>query len=439
MTRSAAVFEAMWGQLLKHAPLWLLGSLFLAVLSAPGSPPDDLLRHVVSYAWGYSHTAMYPYTSLPDYNMYPAFDWAAGLLVQAVGGVLGVKLLVAAVYLCGILVIWDALGYWKGALQLSPVHLTGVTLLVLLSGASNRLWLGRPEAWVLCWAIFATTAGKSSLRLGLAAALGCAVSPGYWLAPLFYPVLLASRLPLKKAAGLVALLLCVHVGFWAWWSGGDVWHWPAHLSEWRNNRLFPVLETDSIFLALLQPASVALFLLVAQGAQKSNALNRSLLGLACYCALNLVRFLPAALVCLYGQVLNGVDRLQLSVKAALAVSVCLYLLLLNQLSTGVQLASIPLFQLPQGAVVLTSFSSGVYSLPFANPGRIQVIPGIELGASPRALQTMSQGLESFSLRCEDLTAYKITHVVENRARGTPPTCLRLIRTEGTWRLWEVRV
>ena len=441
----AHLAHQLWHQVVRYAPLWLLGSLFLTVAAAPAFAPDDLLRHVVSYAWGYSHQAMYPYSALPAYNQYPLFDWFAGLLAQTLSTAESAKLLVAAVFACGMLTLMDALAYWNKELKtrLTPVHLGALALLVLYAGASTRFWLGRPEAWALCWAIFATTAGKSHLRQGTAVALGAVLSLSYWMAPLFFVPVLVARLPLHRALLLLGMVVGFHMGFWNWWSQGDIWHWPTMLQQWNDNRLSIVLETQSMVSALVQPAPLMLLFLALRGwrALSHDAVGglgqRSLLVHALYWALNLIRLLPVALAGLLPLVVKGAAALRLPTKAVFIGSLVCTWLLINQVSVNIQAAPIPLFKVPRGALVLTNPNSGVYGVPFANPGTVQVIPAMEVGATAQELQKLSLSLDSFSTKCEDLQKYRITHVVENRALGTPPPCLHLMQTQGSWRLWEV--
>src|ERR1035441_3099512 len=58
----------------------------LLIMFFPTEPPDDLLRHMKAYTYGYDYRQMWPFSPrLPSFDMYYLFDVFTGAVHHALG------------------------------------------------------------------------------------------------------------------------------------------------------------------------------------------------------------------------------------------------------------------------------------------------------------------------------------------------------------------
>ena len=89
----------------------------LLIMFFPTEPPDDLLRHMKAYTYGYDYRQMWPFSpGLPSFDMYYLFDVFTGAVHHALGPFSFVIIQVLAISLFAVAIYW------------------------MLQGASSRNW-----------------------------------------------------------------------------------------------------------------------------------------------------------------------------------------------------------------------------------------------------------------------------------------------------------
>jgi hypothetical protein len=409
-------------------------------LMQPPAPSDDLLRHIPAYAYDYLPRAIYPHAAIPAFSLYPAFEHALGLLAPHWSAFAIAQFVLALAWATAIalaLALARRAGVGLGA---------GTSLLVCLlfsSALAERLFLGRPEVFAALWGVSALLCGGP--RALAAWVLGGALlSSSYWLFPLYLPFVLLLPLGWRARSTAALVLGAYHLGFWTWHAGSLGAYVDALrlIPAWTKGRLMPVLETGSIWQAFARPPLLLLTLLGLTGLSRLERRARIALCVvgAAVLLTNMVRY--AAVLALLGFVaaLPLVPALNAFARKHLAAA--FLALMLPMLTVGVArqaaptFGELPRFTLPAGAQVLTAFNSATYAVPFFNPGKVQVIPAMELGAEDLPYQKAVQALNHGRLTCEQLQPLTITHVVEH-SQTSMPGCLRLVAVQGDWRLWEV--
>lgn len=409
-------------------------------LMLPPAPSDDLLRHIPAYAYDYVHSAIYPHSSLPAYSLYPAFEHGVGAIAQAWGPLVTVQLVMAAAWASAFLLV-------VGLARQSGAGLSaGTSALICLlfsTALSERLFLGRPEVFGVLWGGAALLCQR---RIALVAwvAGGVLLSSSYWLFPIYlvFVLLLPHSWKARISAGVV--LLAYHFAFWAWNAGGMLTYLQVleMIPVWTKARLLTVLETQSIWQMFARPSMVILTGLGLTGMVRMDPRKRLMLaavGVA-FLMTNMVRYAAVLALLLFVAALPLVPDLNAFVRRHLAAA--LVVLLLPLLSVGVirqaapTFGELPHFTLPSGAKVLTAFDTATFALPFFNPGRVQITPAMEIGATEQPYQQASRNLYYGKLTCKDLEGLDISHVVE-RSQQSIPQCLKLTKVQGDWRLWEV--
>lgn len=420
----------------------LLSSFILFLWAVPFYPPDDLMRHVVAHAWGYSYHAMYPLSDLPEYNYYPLYDGLAGWIARSTSPYVAVRILSMG---CAMTMVWTVYAgvCREGRTQSArPVDALLLTLVLLGSQLLPRAVLGRPESWMLSWAIWATLMRPEGRKTTAAILImGAVGTMSYWLAFVTFPFLLLSKLSWRQKLIAFGSLCLFHAVFWLAWTDGAALQWPAMIRAWEGNRPFPIMEGMPILVylteyAMLLPALIAGICLIFIGTWRAGASNLRWLVALPYLSMNVNRLIPTALLCLIPQALRGLRRLRLPVSFSLVLAWITWAWVFNDFTNVTAGVQPPTFTLPAGSRVLTGFDAATFSLPTANPGRIEVLPPMEIGAGQRSVLQQVVELRLGTPDCEQLHALKVTHAVENY-RTSVPGCFNLLVNRGGWRLWGI--
>ena len=422
-----------------YAVILCLGLVFLATAFKGPPPADDLLRHAVAYAWGYSHTAMYPDSTLPAFNLYPLFDHAVGWLTQATSPLASVKLVQLLALVLSMVVLFRVC-LAEGS---APEAATLITLLVLAAGVYQRALLGRPEVFAMVWGMSAllVRGSRVNLKAALFVLAGCAVSAGYWMAWLLWPLMLLLPGSWGRRILLGGTVAVFHAVFWHLHSKGAYWPVMPQVTEWNANRLIGIAENGSVFAYIaLQPAFWALGLLAILGWKTlaSDSTVRSGAVLGAYAVLNMNRYVGHVATALLPASVAGLNSLGWS-RGIIASVALLTSMWVVKMGTAPVLAAPPLFKVAPGSKVLAAPGPAVFSIPFANPGTVQVVPAMEVGASTQEVQRLMLRLSDMRLDCAAVRRLALTHIVESTAVSMPsPECLELEAMSGPWRLWKVR-
>jgi hypothetical protein len=182
----------------------------LLLLIFPCEPPDDLLRHMVSYTYEYDHHQMWPFSpGVPDWNMYYLFDVFAGYVHSIIGnnGYLFIQALVSSLYFGG---IWWLL---KGA---SSRNWKFALTMIILAVLFNRMHLGRPSVFESGFFLIALAACKEEYVPWWAHfLLGCLMASFYHLFFIYLiPLVMYRRVYLLSlAAGFIGWFAYAGVDF----------------------------------------------------------------------------------------------------------------------------------------------------------------------------------------------------------------------------------
>lgn len=425
---------------------WLIIALPLMVfasrlLMAPPTAIDDLLRHIASAFWPGGYADMYIYSDLPAVELYPFFDTAVGVLAKAIGPTFTMWV-AQAVALGGFVAVFVsvALRQVQGGQMAGAMIL--ISLALVMSIMSMRLFLGRPEVFLTIWAIAAPlAAGRARLAIWLMG--GVVLSGAYWLAPVYFTA--ALLLPYSRRARIAAFagLAGVWLALWFWMAGAEFLSGFAHMLAQVGNRIdgIVVSENVSILNLLISPPMLVLLIGSFWAVGRSKPDNRFLILAVFFMLANQTRYGGVIAPLLAFHLLPALRGWAIPwpryarISALLIGTFWLSSIADNSPKYGQQ----PRFTLPQDSVVLSYLSSGIYFVPFSNPGAVKVAPGPEIGAASPVVQALSRDLTAGHLNCDDLAGLGFTHLVEDTLRGTPPSCLKLGATHLGWRLWEIEL
>lgn len=421
----------------RHRAAWF----FLPVLVAlaflgrgESLPSDDLMRHLSAWQLHFDYRAQYPWSNLPQANLWLGFDYLLGLLQQAglskqflLQWVPGLSLLLQSVVL--FFALDKALP--RRAHNSELFLLLGALGLLLLT---PRSLLGRPEMFLL---IFGATAWLCQTRVQvLAWVLGyLALIPFYWLGWVYAPF--ALLLAPKRVSLWVRMLLAAgvglaHLSFWQVYTGDYL-----RLLLWLKGTLTVLAGENKPLLTSLSFWFVWVF--VGGLAYALSTLNkrRFLLSLPVVLLIlwfvvpNQIRYVAAlsfvALPWMYKTL-----ALQLRARKLRVPSVLVLLGLgLSAALAVFQTDEVPEFALDADARV---FSESPFAAVFYGQPGIAVEPSFALGATlPQWRGLVSKGV----LDCELAKKAQFTHVIE-KSFSAPPACADLTALQGGWRLWTIK-
>lgn len=346
-------------------------------------PQDDLLRHLTAGAIAFDYRAQYPWSTLPQANLWLGFDWVLWQLQ-----LLGLSKELLRLWLPGLCILLQSLVLYAALNRVCPPRMRNKGLFLLAGGLglvllTPRALLGRPEMFLL---IFAASAWlpRSSTSVAAWAFSFLALIPTYWLGWVYAPfalLLWPERLSLRTRIALALGLAGLHLSFWQWYSGDY-----AGLMLWLQSTLsVPATENAPLLRAFAHwPGWVlfgALALGLAQLNQRRLRTSAAVLLLMLWLALpNQIRYLPGiafvALPWLYRQLcLSGkATRWTTAVPSHFAL---LGLAMATALAVPT-IEPVPEFRLPANARV---YSESPYATVFYGVPGIAVEPSFALGAT----------------------------------------------------------
>lgn len=401
-------------------------------------PKSDLLRNVISYAWGYDYNKLYPLAVFqPLFNPYIGFDLLTGLIsklssptncVRVVQGLFLVLFLFATIKATKTLT-----NPWSSA--------ASVLVVTMATLAISRMVESRPELAVTLWLLTAVFATPKQWLI-----VGGLVSTTYWLSPLYAvgAFLLPGTWKTRCKTFAIAAVGCT--GMWLVITQGAWLKSLLLVPGMAGARIAPVPEDMPMLQALFEGGvgSVVLCLLLA----------RTLIGTK-FAALQLqLRFLgPIIFFLVVGKYRHLLVLVPLMALWSLhtkpmqlvtwrTVDWCLVpLACLCGVSGASFLSSYknqyPEFSVPNNSYVLTSTSNSVFFLPFENPGKLKLVPSVEYASDSPESHRLTQALMSNQLTCVDIQTHGFTHVLarENVPLNLP--CLKQQQTQKKWVLWSV--
>ena len=442
-------------ELLLRCTPWLvvvLGTVWM--LFAAPLPMDELLRHILARGWEYDYASHYGHHFVDQHWSYwIGFDWVVGAIHAATGDILTTSRIVRAVIFVAV-----------GSLVVAAVRKAHpdlavramATAAILVGFLWLRLNLGRPE--VLFTGL--VVAALALPRVGWLA-LFIALSPTYWLAPVYAAgaVLLGSHEEPWRARLLknlaVALVGCaVSFAFWWQYSGGTVFHTATLLSQVVANHAeaaTPVGEMMPLTQGTRSPLALVLIGLVLVAAwqlgESASAVRKRPTIVAClmvcgYFALpDYVRYAPTIWTLLLLAVLIVSADFRPSAAARPWILVAIATLVMFGMKPPKESASEGVLEhlsVPAGSRVLTSFNSSSYLAAAANPSSV-ITPIFDVNGTREPFRRLVMELSLGRLDCAELMQLDaFDYVVESTLKGDAPTCLHLVRVNGLHKLWSVK-
>ncbi len=397
-------------------------------------PADDLMRHLSAWQLGLDYRAQYPWSDIPQANLWLGFDYALGVLQRA-----GLSKDFLLQWLPGLSLLLQTVVLFFALERKVPKHrhnaevflLAGSLGLLLLT---PRSLLGRPEMFLL---IFGACAWLCRSRVSAAAwSVGfLALVPMYWLGWVYAPMALLlapARLSLVARLVLAAVLGIAHLVFWQTYTGDYL-----GLMVWLRGTLSILASENAPLLRGFD--SWAAWVLVGALSLGLSLLNRRrawaaapvLALLIWFAAPNQVRYLAAiAFVALPWLYRLFVVRARASRAHIPAVVALLGLAMAAGLTVrGTEAPA----KFPLGADARVYSESPYATVFYGQPG-IAVEPSFAMGATrPEWAGLSKEG----ALSCDLLKQGRFTHVIE-KSLGQPLACAELSAVQGPWRLWTIK-
>lgn len=376
-------------------------------------PSDDLLRHAVSYLWGYDYNVPY-FDSVykTHFDMYIGFDVGVGLLHR----LLGKGSLVIAQLFSLTLTFWALNRMLRG----SDDNLKVVVLLCMLVLLTPRFILGRPSlacsSVMLCLIAF-----RDDLPVAVAVALGALMAPLYYLFWIYFvPLVIFDR---RHLLGVVAGL-----GFWLSYSHGlyfsEVFNVLGEMGM-RNVRI-----TENVTIMGFMLTHWVFYIPLVMNLRKDW---KSALSVAVMSATNQVRYVESIvpLVLGYFRFVN----FKVSTVVVMGL-VLLSVTFMRYRPDSFEVEAIGKL-IPSGSKVLTDDMSTAYHLVFWEP-KLMVSPHYGYGLTPKDTQALYLGFSKGELDCGNRGLLKFNYVVERSLKGARPGCLEPAGLAGDLRVWKVR-
>lgn len=423
----------------KHLALFYFTptAVVLGTLATGNSlPPDDLLRHLTAGGLGYDYRSQYPWSTVPQANLWLGFDWLLWQLQS-----LGLTKPFLRQWIPALSVLLQSVVLYAALKRAVPAHransslflLAGMLGLLLLTPRSQ---LGRPEMFVL---IFAASAFLPRSWRGVGAwVLGyLLLVPFYWLGWAYAPfalLLWPARLTLIKRIALSAALVLAHLCFWQWYTGDylGIMVWLKSTLSVQASENFDMLYGFGqipvwAFVAVL---GFAISLVKRHRYMASAGIGLLFLWLVLP---NQIRYLAAiafvSLPWVYRQLATWAAARSLRVPPLVVLIGLSIGAGMSVQGTGEQ----PEFKLPPTARV---YSESPYAtVMFSGPG-IAVEPSFALGATKEPWREL-RDMKKESEHCALLYRGRFTHVVE-KSRKTLLECGELQEVQGPWRLWRLK-
>ncbi|MBO1923952.1 hypothetical protein [Thiomicrorhabdus sp. 6S3-12] len=384
-------------------------------------PPDDLLRHVHAWQYGYDYRLMfdgYPY----HFNAWYGFDWVAGNLYQAFGA-FSIKLIQTASIALLALVVY---------LNLHEAHKdTRIFLLLFVIWAvGDRFLLARPTIFETLLMFLAIAASYKNLKPQwdalLHLTLGCLMAS-------FYHLFFIYLIPLLFWRRIYLFPLLAGVIGWQWFSGGQYFQEVMDIFNFGSMRIDGINVTENRFALpaiLLLGAFALLFVYHWQRTDKQWLLTAGWFSLPMQIRYVMDNLFPI-LIFILGR----------HWKIRPHPFLILFMLVMVKGTLGSSA-----FYFSQKPQTTEYFAQGEHILAqnlgvnfwVINQGanqQVRVAPAMEIGFADNAIQ---QATLEKKVSCELLRKFDFDKYVENSAVELPTECLQLqASTADGYKIWKV--
>lgn len=387
----------------------------LLLVLFPTEPPDDLLRHMKAYTYGYDYRHMWPYSpGVPGFNMYYVFDVFAGAIHQFLGpnGFVGLQILVFLLY--GGAVFWmlkDASSRnWRFTLTM-----------VILSLVFYRLFLARPATFEggLCL-LGVAASGDDRVKPWMHFILGCLMASFYYLFFLYLIPLAFYR------RAYIASLLCGVAG-WLRYAGREYVRVVTDVFSFSANRDgIQIVETQSIIVGFMP----TLFVLIPVLFYWRQDIKKLFVA-GWFCLSNQVRYLEVALPILASYARYCPFRLSQTAVALIVLSLCFFRPITRPSDSWILLKDV----VPPGSRVLCLDSDAMYRMIYGND-RLKVSPSMEVAWDTAAVRKGILGAEgNGKFNAQLIETGRFDYVVEKNLKEIPQGMV-LYKVAGEFRIWK---
>lgn len=396
----------------------LVCSGFYALLMAlfPTEPPDDLLRHMKAYSYGYDYRLMWPYSpGVPGFNMYYLFDLFAGQIYSLLGPNSYVLIQILALTLYGVAIFWLLQGTssrnWRFTLTM-----------IILSLVFFRVFLARPTTFESGLFLLAVAAcSDDRVKPWMHFLLGCLMACLYHAFFLYLlPLIIYRRVyALSLAAGLAGWVAFCGNGYFLALQG------VIAIESLRGG--IKVAESQPVLHAMMP----VLFCLIPAFFYWRHEV-RKLFATAWFLLSNRMRFIEVILPLLASYTKHWNVRLpQLSV-ALIVMSLCFFRPVTRAEDSWVSFRNV----VPAGSRVLCLQSEPMYKLVYANSG-LKLSPCMDAGWDTEALKAaIREADKSGALDPRVLKHARYDYLVESNLRKIPAG-LQLAGLAGKYRVWKI--
>jgi hypothetical protein len=388
----------------------------LLIMFFPTEPPDDLLRHMKAYTYGYDYRQMWPFSpGLPSFNMYYLFDVFTGAVHHILGPFSFVLIQVLAITLYAVAIYWMLQGAssrnWRFTL-----------MMIILTLVLFRVMLARPSTFASGLFLLAlATCNDNRVKWWMHLILGCIIACVYHL---FFIYLIPLAIYRRS---YVVSLVCGITG-WVMFAGTEYFHAIQSVMTIDSHRAgLLVAESQPIWHALLP----TLFIILPVLFYWRKDVKR-LLASGWFLLSNRMRYIEVLAPALASYAKHWDVKLsQLSVSV-IVISLCFYRPTTHMEDSWIALKG----AVPPGSRVLCLHSDPMYKMVYANEG-LKLSPCMDAGWDTDEIKTaIRMAVEDGKLYRKVLQSGHYEFIVENNLKEIPQG-LSLYKISGKYRIWKV--
>jgi len=388
----------------------------LLMVLFPTEPPDDLLRHMKAYTYGYDYRQMWPYSpGVPGFNMYYVFDVFAGSVHQLLGANGFVVIQLLAVLLYAVAIFW----LLKGA---SSRNWRFTLMMILLSMVFFRLFLARPATFESGLFLLAMAAcGDERVKPWMHFLLGCLMACFYHLFFIYLiPLVIYRRV-------YIGSLLCGLAG-WLIYGGMNYFNviWKV-VSIQAQRGAIQVAENQTIVYAMLP----SLFILLPVLFYWRKDVKK-LIATGWFFLSNQMRYMEVIIPSLGSYAKHWDLKLSQVSVAIIVISLCFFRPVTRPDDSWFALKG----AVPAGSRVLCLHSDPMFKLVYAND-RLKVSPCLDAGwDSDEVKAAILAAVNYGTFNVKVLQRNQYDFVVENTLKEIPKG-MELYKVAGKYRIWKV--
>lgn len=387
--------------------------ILLAVF--PMEPPDDLLRHMKSHAYGYDYRLLYASSpGIPAFNMYYLFDSIVGWVYQVAGpnGYVLVQAACTTVFGAGI--------FWmlRGA---TSTNLRFALTMIALALCFNRIALARPSTFESGLFLVAIAAAQDErVKWWFHLLLGLVMASFYYLFWVYF-------IPLVLIRRSYAVALLAGLAGWFWY-GGEQYLWVLKsILTMKANRGVEIAESASMVYATL-PVMVLLMPVLFYWRKDI----KKLFVIGWFYLSNQLRYFEVVTPLFVSYAKNWPVRLSQSAVILIFITASCWRVPTRPDESWTELKGI----VPAGSRVVTLDMNSMFKLVYGNE-RISVAPCMEPGWDTKELvKAMTVSMKTGTLDTDLFKVKEYDYLVEKNLKEMPKG-FELVRLAGKYRVWKV--